>query len=293
MINYKGLFYNEDRDKKYYEGGAHFKYSDLVNALLELQKDAKINQETITLKKEKNNCVNIFKIDNSIKNIKEIDINSNLLTINSNKNSIYNRSPLRTDKNLDKEKLKKKRIIELYNQNVKMYSLINNNNRKYYCNNSKNKNNKIDSLKNIVNDNNNNSNRTNYFLKSQVNNIKKDDELPLIQSSYFNKIYNYKNDFDQNNNITNKFNLKLSSLKKTRIFKDKLLLKNKVLSPNRDAKSGNKFLKEILETYKNSKNFDTIEIYSKKNKYNFEKLVKYLNDNKKNQKTINNINLAH
>ena len=293
MINYKGLFYNEDRDKKYYEGGAHFKYSDLVNALLELQKDAKINQETITSKKEKNNCVNIFKIDNSIKNIKEIDINSNLLTINSNKNSIYNRSPLRTDKNLDKEKSKKKRIIELYNQNVKMYSLINNNNRKYYCNNSKNKNNKIDSLKNIVNDNNNNSNRTNYFLKSQVNNIKKDDELPLIQSSYFNKIYNYKNDFEQNINITNKFNLKLSSLKKTRIFKDKLLLKNKVLSPNRDAKSGNKFLKEILETYKNSKNFDTIEIYSKKNKYNFEKLVKYLNDSKKNQKTINNINLAH
>ena len=30
MINYKGIFYNENKEKKYYEGGAHFKYMDLV-----------------------------------------------------------------------------------------------------------------------------------------------------------------------------------------------------------------------------------------------------------------------
>ena len=293
MLNYKGLFFNKSKEKKYYEGGAHFKYSDLVSALVELQKDDKNNQETINSKKEEDNCHNNLIIDNNIKNIKKINVNSNLMTINSNKNSISNRSPLRTDKNIDKEKSKKKRIIELYNLNVKMSSIINDNNRKYFCNNSKNKSNKINSLKNLVNDNNINSNRTNYYINSQINNGKKEDELPLIQSSYFNKIYNNKNNFGQNSNINNKYSFKLTSLKKTRIFKDKLLLKNKILSPNRDSKSGNKFLKKILDTYKYSNNLDTIEIYSKKSKYNFEKLTKYLNNKKKNHKTINNINLVH
>ena len=29
MYNYKGIFYKEEKEKKYYEGGAHFKYSEL------------------------------------------------------------------------------------------------------------------------------------------------------------------------------------------------------------------------------------------------------------------------
>ena len=33
MNNYKGLFYNEKTKKLYYEGGAHFKYKDLVKEL--------------------------------------------------------------------------------------------------------------------------------------------------------------------------------------------------------------------------------------------------------------------
>ena len=39
MINYKGIFYKEQKEKKYYEGGAHFKYMDLVNILIDLIKE--------------------------------------------------------------------------------------------------------------------------------------------------------------------------------------------------------------------------------------------------------------
>ena len=34
MINYKGIFYNDEKEKKYYEFGAHFKYKELVFELI-------------------------------------------------------------------------------------------------------------------------------------------------------------------------------------------------------------------------------------------------------------------
>ena len=36
MENYKGIYYNERKDLKLYEGGAHFKYKTLFNILLSL-----------------------------------------------------------------------------------------------------------------------------------------------------------------------------------------------------------------------------------------------------------------
>ena len=47
MINYKGLFYKEDSKKPNYEGGAHFKYKDLVRALedLKIKKDEEENDK--------------------------------------------------------------------------------------------------------------------------------------------------------------------------------------------------------------------------------------------------------
>ncbi len=32
-LNYKGIYYNDNTEEQYYEGGAHFKYSDLFNRL--------------------------------------------------------------------------------------------------------------------------------------------------------------------------------------------------------------------------------------------------------------------
>ena len=36
MNDYKGVYYNDDSEKKFYEFGAHFKYSELVKILLNL-----------------------------------------------------------------------------------------------------------------------------------------------------------------------------------------------------------------------------------------------------------------
>ena len=36
MENYKGIYYKDTKEQKYYEGGAHFKYKTLFNVLLSL-----------------------------------------------------------------------------------------------------------------------------------------------------------------------------------------------------------------------------------------------------------------
>ena len=36
MDNYKGIYYKETKEQKYYEGGAHFPYKVLFNILLNL-----------------------------------------------------------------------------------------------------------------------------------------------------------------------------------------------------------------------------------------------------------------
>lgn len=40
MEEYKGIYYNDDSEKQYYEGGAHFKYEELFKALESLAKKA-------------------------------------------------------------------------------------------------------------------------------------------------------------------------------------------------------------------------------------------------------------
>ena len=48
MEEYKGIYYNDDKEQKYYEGGAHFKYKELYKILEELAK--KINSKKIPKK---------------------------------------------------------------------------------------------------------------------------------------------------------------------------------------------------------------------------------------------------
>lgn len=46
MENYKGVYYGENIEQHYYEGGAHFKYKDLFHILLSLYKEK--NKKNIT-----------------------------------------------------------------------------------------------------------------------------------------------------------------------------------------------------------------------------------------------------
>ena len=45
MEEYKGIYYNDNEEQQYYEGGAHFKYSELYKILEELAK--KLNSKKI------------------------------------------------------------------------------------------------------------------------------------------------------------------------------------------------------------------------------------------------------
>ena len=56
MEDYKGIYYNDDKEQNYYEGGAHFKYNDLYKILEELSK--KLNSKKIPNKTIKH--VSIF-----------------------------------------------------------------------------------------------------------------------------------------------------------------------------------------------------------------------------------------
>lgn len=66
MDEYKGIYYNDDKEQQYYEGGAHFKYKELYKILEELSK--KINSKKIpkTIKHVSITsiilCLNLFRI---------------------------------------------------------------------------------------------------------------------------------------------------------------------------------------------------------------------------------------
>ena len=315
MLNYKGIFYKEEKEKKYYEGGAHFKYSDLVRILLALIKDENKNTESKESKISNDSKLNLISSSNKIENIKneenenEKKINSNLLTINNNpiKNNIKiintHKYVLNTEKNIDKEKMKKKRLMELLNYNLKISNFKKNTTKEkkvlnINSNNSIDQNYRKKSLKTL--ENNDNFYGTNNYLNININNKRlENNNLPLIQSSYYNNMSN-KNMFnsknyvnDIKNNIINLKHVSKFTLNKTKISKDNAFLKNKILSPfkNVNIKRNNAFSKDFNESYKNYNNYDTINIYTKNNDNYNGKLAKYLTHNKNKQKKSLNIKL--
>lgn len=50
MQEYKGLYYNDNTEQQYYEGGAHFRYKDLYQILEELVKKANSKKIPKTIK---------------------------------------------------------------------------------------------------------------------------------------------------------------------------------------------------------------------------------------------------
>ena len=322
MLNYKGIFYKEEKEKKYYEGGAHFKYLDLVNRLIDLIKEKNKKKESEKIEDSKDilispNNNNLKSGDNEKimsqdKKDKKCN-NSNLLTINTNKvrNNIKiintHKYILNTEKNIDKEKAKKKRLIELLNFGMKI-SPFNNNYNNYkniLSNNSLDKNYKRKNIKTLGNNDNENSDDTNNYLSIIINNKKQEsnNNLPLIQSSYFNNLSN-KNMFDKNKNDINNIKNNIIELKhvskytlnKTKISKDNAFLKNKIFSPLKNINNNrNKiFSNDFSDTNKNYKNYDTINIYKtvKRNSIGG-KLSKYLNHNINKPKKSVNLKMIH
>ena len=77
MDNYKGLYYNESKEQRFYEAGAHFSYEKLYKALLYL-KEEQDKKENFELQKD------IYQ--NSNENINNANKN---LNINNGLNSLF------------------------------------------------------------------------------------------------------------------------------------------------------------------------------------------------------------
>ena len=282
MENYKGFFFNKEKEKKYYEGGAHFKYTDLVNALNDLLKETNNNlviNTSINNNTQKDNHIIInhkyIKSEgNKYKNksFKEKKINSNLLTLNNYKDDFRDiiinktRPQLSTEKNINRQTFNKMKLFESVYDNYKISTKYNN----YNDFNSINLLDKINRSKSIFRKNKNVINKTNNNLKLINNKNSLGKNLPLIESVYFNKILNRNFiDSDINNNDID-------------IAKKNLLNKNKMFSP---MNSNNNYKKSFFsfkstDNNKNYKNYDTINIISRRRNYNFGKLFKDLNMNK-------------
>ena len=240
MINYKGLFYKEDSKKPYYEGGAHFKYKDLVRALegLKIKKDEEENEKQYH---SRNKPQDYFQEKDNLKTLQYKE-KANLATIDNN-NYVFD-SPSKDNKNnnyydqllsIDKIKLSQKRRIKLkdINSNFKLKEneenvLFTENNRYNSIdiqNKLRNKSldvklfNEKNNYKNkilLTEDkyNNNNKNLLNLKLLSSQNqksskNLSAITSLPKIESLYFNNISNknlYHNGSNSNmaTNSTNK-----------------------------------------------------------------------------------------
>ena len=282
MENYKGFFFNKEKEKKYYEGGAHFKYTDLVNALNDLLKETNNNlviNSSINNNTQKDNHIIInhkyIKSEgNKYKNksFKEKKINSNLLTLNNYKDDFRDiiinktRPQLSTEKNINRQTLNKMKLFESLNDNYKISTKYNN----YNDFNSINLLDKINRSKSIFRKNKNVINKTNNNLKLINNKNSFGKNLPLIESVYFNKILNRNFiDSDINNNDFD-------------IAKKNILNKNKMFSPMNSNINYKKsfFSFKSTDNNKNYKNYDTINIISRRRNYNFGKLFKDLNMNK-------------
>ena len=294
MNHYKGIFYNQETEKKYYEGGAHFKNSDLVREL-----------EKLIEKTQMNNKVNYLMNSNSQKSViksegnkfKEIIPKENkldkLLTLNNYKDIIiYNNKNIKAKENsISKQILKKLNFLELIEQNFKLSPIKNSfyYNKYFYCKNSiddnfhKNRTVKIP----------NNISKTNNNLKLVTNKqiINNNNKLPLIESSYF-KNFDKKDSLYLNKVNKNNFNLNMNYISKLNQFKSNFQKENKIFTPKRKinivSDKNSIFSFKSSDIYKSKKNFDTIDTLSNRKKiYNLGKIGKYFSTKKyKNNKQI-------
>ena len=232
MNNYKGLFYNKDSKKLYYEGGAHFKYKELFRAL-----------EALKAKRDEENSEKKFHLRNkSIDYLQEKETN-----LKTNDNNYYNyESPKRNkDKtnyieqilSLDKLETSKKRKLklkEIKTDNTQKEAFLYTENNRY---NNINNDPKIRSQSldiNILNEKNNYINKVllgdkkdndkrnsshllNLKLLQNTNpksykNLNTLSSLPKIESAYFNNISKKNIMENTNSNLATDFTNKRKDL---------------------------------------------------------------------------------
>ena len=268
MNNYKGVFYNQQNEKKYYEGGAHFKYSDLVRELQKIIEETQMNNKINYLVNSNSQKSAIKSEGNKFKEkIPKENNLEKLLTLNNYKDIIiYNNKNIKTKENsISKQMLKKINFLELIEQNSKLFPIKNSfyYNKYFYCKNSIDDNfNKNRTFKII-----NNINKTNNNIKMVTNKktININNKLPLIESSYFKKFDN-KNSLYLNKDNKNNINLNMNYISNVNKFKSNFQKENKIFTPKRNINivSEKNSIFSFKTLNKSKKKFDTIDTLRKR-----------------------------
>jgi hypothetical protein len=81
MDNYKGIYYNESKEQKYFEGGAHFRYKDLYKTLMDLGGIMPEDNYNNTSKNNENSD-KILSLSNLLQKAQEKKINQKTRNIN-------------------------------------------------------------------------------------------------------------------------------------------------------------------------------------------------------------------
>ena len=200
MDNYKGIYFNNSKSLKYYEGGAHFSYKELYNELQILYN--KINKINIALKKE--NVDDFFlKKNNEKKNMSIFSVTQREKSSNSN---------LGKTRNKKQNNLSKSDSIDNNNyQDINLDIIKNSTNRLSYYNKGYHK----------MHHNSINKNYVLYNKKmkknlSVIDKYKEKDKQISFDTKYNDvnnstRFYNHKNRSSDNKNIYNHCYLKFSN----------------------------------------------------------------------------------
>ena len=296
MINYKGLYDGKNKKVEFYEGGAHFKYSDLYERITELQKIISPNRlkvESPNSDKDKIERVEIKKISKKFNIKKPNKINLDELLQNGNKNNIFMIKKNKLNKNLS---LNKKKVDDININNILNNNKKNNDDNDESNNiniNIKEKNFKDEliiklKLKKLSNLKNLKSSKIKKYFDFKKN--KSNSSLQKINSFYFNNlskdIYNENknnnfNDIIDNGNTININKNNFSNL----CLSSNNLIENKELSisnSNSNYKKENNifdikhfFIKEDKKHFFESRNYNLPLV----NKFSFDKTINQNNNN--------------
>ena len=285
MKEYKGLYFQEDSKNITYEHGAHFKYTDLVKALMDLQKNISSeknvqNEKEESAQKEKQKKRKKYKLKLEPENTK------------NNQNQRYNDFDYRYNNGKENKNDDRLNIRDLFPkiQKIKQTSrsvdtskdklpIINNNIS--LCLGNKSNRAKIlneDNIKNITNEK-DYVNKIVEKIKNNYNEVNKSDILPKINHFHFKEIKNrYENDKNstlfeeeiknQYNDIQSGkiYNHKLNSIKKFNYKKNhKLFLKDYNDNNNNNIEIGR--IRSIFDTEKQIKKNINKKIYPIESKY--------------------------
>ena len=264
MKEYKGIYYGDDSEKKFFEGGAHFKYIKLYKILEQIALEQKMKEK----EKEKQKELYVHK-RNKLSNLaqnKKINNNTNYLD------------------NISKEK-KSRNIQGYFNNNITNIFSTNNIKNKSYTNNAFAKYNQKKGHNDILMINKTNYNQT-YILIKNINNKEKNNSYGKKQSF---AIKNQKKMMLSRNKAPSiSFKGRPNTILKEGIQKLLFLGKNNLISNSMEQRKNNK--KDLFTTF-NKRSFPNINNLNMENRH--KKIItndSYLEVNKKGGKTERNKN---